>query len=153
MPALPGRNSQFQRKERVGLDAQQGIVGTLAAIAGIVAHGGALLMPEDRDHAIVEIEDEPRAMLGHVSEVTQQPVSNAMHLLAERGWCLEQEAAQRLRVGETLQPGQVLEGAVGTHERSGLQSLLAQDQWVDQCQDHLRQAVAVIAPGIKRGGV
>ncbi len=49
-----------------------------------------------------------------MNEIPQQSVIHAVHLLQKPVRSLKQEPAQRLRTGEALQTGQVLEAAVGT---------------------------------------
>src|SRR5712692_10066569 len=49
---------------RVGLDAQQGVVRSLATITGIVADLGIFLTPEHSDNTTVEIKDQARPVAG-----------------------------------------------------------------------------------------
>ena len=74
---------------RIGFDTQQWIVGSLTAIAGIVADLGTVLVPEDRHHRTVEIENKAGAVLGPVNNILQQSIVDAMELFPEAGWCLE----------------------------------------------------------------
>jgi hypothetical protein len=53
-------------------------------------------------------------VVGQVNEILQQSIVHAVHLVQERVRSLVQESAQCLWIGEALQTGQVLEGAVGT---------------------------------------
>src|ERR1019366_180389 len=133
---------------RVGLDAKQGVIRALAPITGIVADGRILLTSKHRDHTAVEIQDQTRSVVWEMNEILQQSVIHAVHLLPERVRSSEEEATQGLWVGETRQARQILEGTVGTQERRGLDAVQAQHDRVDQSEDHLREAVASVAPGI-----
>ena len=86
---VPGAEFGVPEIRRIGFDTQQGIVGSLTAIAGIVADLGAVLVSEDRHHRTVEIEDKARAMLRLVNEVLQQSIIDAMELFPEAGRRLE----------------------------------------------------------------
>jgi len=81
--ALPGTGisgTQFGIPQigGVGFDAQQWIVRALAAVAGIVADLGAILVAKDGDDSTVEIEDQTRAVMGPMQEVLQQAIINTM---------------------------------------------------------------------------
>jgi len=58
----------------VGFQAEQRVIGSLAAIAGIVAHLSPFLMTEYGEHGAVEIEDETRAVLRQVNQPLEQSI-------------------------------------------------------------------------------
>ena len=71
-----------------------------------------------------------------------------MKLIPKLRRCLKQEAAQSLRVGEARQTGQVLESAVRTQERRGLQAIQAKHNGVYKSEHHLGNGVSAVTPGI-----
>jgi len=77
-----------QRLRRAGLDTQQGIVGSLTTITGVVANLGTVLMAEGRDDRTVEIEDETRTMVGEMNEVVQQSIVYSVKTFPELQWRL-----------------------------------------------------------------
>ena len=48
------------------------VIGTFAAIARIVANGRAFLAAKDSDHGAIQIENQPRPVIGQVNELPQQ---------------------------------------------------------------------------------
>lgn len=74
------------RGRGVGFDAEQGLIGALTSVAGIVADFGTILVAEVGDHRAVEIEDKARAMVGQMDKMLQQSIVNAMKLLPQTGW-------------------------------------------------------------------
>ena len=83
-----------------------------------------------------------------MNETLLEPMIDAVELLAEISWRLAEEAAQGLRIGIAGQAGQILEGAVGSQERSGLDTIQAQHNGIDQRQSYLGESVALVASGI-----
>jgi hypothetical protein len=83
-----------------------------------------------------------------VDEFLQQSIIYTMKLIKKPRWCLKQEAAQSLRVGEAWQTGQVLESAVGTQERRGLQAIQAKHYGVDKSEHHMGNCVSAVTPRI-----
>ena|ERR1035441_112001 len=87
-------------------------------------------------------------MLRPVNESLLEPIIDAVELLPEIRWRLLKEAAQALRIGITGQAGQVLERAVGSQERSGLDAIQAQHNRIDEGQSYLGKSIALVASGI-----
>src|SRR5208282_2262293 len=105
---------------------------------------GPFLAAKDGDHRAVQIQNQTRAVVGLVDEPPQQPVIEAMQLVAKLGRCLQQKPAQRLRIGVAGQPRQVLKSAVGLQERRRLQTIQTQDNRVNQSQQYLRQTIPLM---------
>ncbi len=89
-------------------------------------------------------------MLGAMDKMLEQPVIDAMQLLPKVRGGAQQEPAPRLGVGKTRQSGQILEGAIGLQERGGFQAIQAQDDGINQREQHLRKTVALVAPGVSQ---
>ena len=82
IPRASVTRAQFSVPEigRVGLDAQERMVETFPAI---VADFRTFLMPEDGDHAAVEIEDQAGTVRG-MHEILQQSIIHAVQLREKR---------------------------------------------------------------------
>src|ERR1019366_5964188 len=85
---IPGTEFGVPEVGRIGLDAEQWIVGFLSTIAGIVTDGGIFLIAEYRHHRAVQIEDQSGALSGQVDERLQQSVVDAVRLLPEGVRCV-----------------------------------------------------------------
>ncbi len=99
-------------ERRIRFHTEQWVIGSLAAIARIVANFSAFLVTKGRDHCAIQIEDETRAMLRQVNKSLQKSVIGKMQLLAEMIRGVQQESPQSLWVGKTLQARQVLKASV-----------------------------------------
>src|SRR5215831_12214774 len=87
-------------KGGIGFPTEQRIVGSLAAVARVVADLGAILMAKDGHDRAVEIEDESGAPFGLMNEMLQQSIVDTVQLLPKTGRCLKQKSAQSLRIRE-----------------------------------------------------
>jgi hypothetical protein len=61
---------------------------------------------------------------------------------------IQQESSQSLWIRKALQAGQVLKGSVRTEQGCRLDTIQSEHDGIDQSQEHLRNAVVPVAPGI-----
>jgi len=85
-----------------------------------------------------------------MNEALQQSAIKPVKLFPEVGRRLQEKTPQTLRVRIAGQSGQILERAIVAQERGRLQAIQAQENGIDQRQEHLREAVVITGPGISK---
>ena len=86
---VPGAQLGIPKIGGVRFDTEQRVVGSLTTIAGIVADLSTVLTSKHRYDRAVKIKNEAGAMFGHVNELLQQSIVDAMKLFPETVRCLE----------------------------------------------------------------
>src|ERR1017187_8916432 len=85
-----------------------------------------------------------------VNELLLELVVDAMKLMAKIRGCSSKKPSQGLGIRKVWEHGQILKGTVGPEKRSGLDTLQAQEDRVDQGQGHLRQGVGLVGPWVSQ---
>ena len=127
------------------LEAEQRVIRRPASLDRVVPDPGLLLLAVDDEDRRVDVEDQARWRVWARRHPREEAVVQQAQLGERRRCHAEQEAPQRggIRVG--AQPGQILEHAVLTQQLGGLDAFQAQDHRVEQRQQRLAEAVAVVA--------
>jgi hypothetical protein len=129
----------------LALEAEQRMVGGSATLDRVVADARLLLFAVDHEHCGIHIEDDARRWLGNQSDPLKEAVMQSAEL-RQRSWGNpEQEAPQRRRVGIPWQASEVLKDAVLSEQLSRFDSLQSQDHRIEQGQNHLADAVAIVS--------
>jgi hypothetical protein len=143
--ASPGRELAVPEVLGLALEAEQRVIRGAAPLDRVVADPGLLLMAVDHQDRGVDVEDQPRRGPGTSHHRLQQSIVERTELGQRCRGDAEQEASQGRRVGVTRQPREVLEHAVLPQELRRLDSFEPEDHRVEQRQEHLPHAVAVVA--------
>ena len=125
-------------------EAHQRMIRAAPPLGRVVAAPGLLLVAVDHDHGGVDVEHEPAPTLGRDHAGAQaivHPAPPGQGPLPQP----EQEAPQRRGLRRRAQAGELLDDALVGQEVRGLQALQAEDHRVEERQDHLAYAVAIVA--------
>ena len=129
----------------LALEAEQRVIRRTAPLDRVVADPGVLLLAVDDQHGGVDIEDQPRRR-SRPSVMRQRKRSCSARSFGEGGRShAQQEPPERRGLGITRQPGEVLKDAVLSQQLRGLDPFEPEDHRVEQRQQHLADAVAVVA--------
>ena len=118
-----------------------------APLAGVVADPGLLLEAVDDQHGGVHVEDQPAGDPRLDGHALQEAILPSSEFRERRRGRPQQEAAERGRLGITRQARQVLKDAILAEQLRGFEAFQAEDHRVEQRQQHLADAVAVVPLG------
>ena len=141
---VPGPQLAMPEVLAAALEAEQRVIRWSPPLDRVVANLGLLLLAVEHEHGRVDIEDQSRWRAwsrGHThEEAIVQPAQ-----LGQRRWRhAQQESPQRGRIWIGVQPREVLEHAVLPQQLSRLDPFESQDHRVQQGEQHLAPAVAVV---------
>jgi len=126
-------------------EAEQRVIRRPPPLDRVVPDPGLLRLSVDDQHGGVHIEDEPPRRPGLARHPAQKTVVQGAHLGQGRRGHAQQEATQGAGIRVARQPGQVLEHAVLPQQLRGLDPFEPEDHRVEQREEHLPDAVAMIA--------
>lgn len=163
----PGRNLRETRREQVEgpaggmgiarpqlpmpevlgppLEAEQRVVRWSAALDRVVPDPSRLLLAVDNEDGRIDIEDQPRRPVWAGGHPRQEPVVHGSQLGQCRRCHPQQESPQRRRIWIGVEPREVLEHAVLSQQLSRLDPFQSQDHRIEQREQHLADAVAVVS--------
>lgn len=129
----------------LALEAHQRMVREAPPFTGIVAQAGLLLVSIQRQHGGVQVEHHPPERVGPLAQLGEQAIVEA----AEFGQATEgetpEEPAQRGGIGIRGQSSQRLEDPIVAQQIGRFHAPQSQDDRVHQSEQHLRDAVSVVA--------
>ncbi len=126
------------------LEAEQRVVRRPTALDRVVADPCALLIAIDHQDGGVDIEDQPRRPVWSCRHARQEAIVQGAQLRQCRRGHAQQESPQRGRVRIGVQSREVLEHAVLPQQLGRLDALQPEDHRIEQCQQHLADAVAIV---------
>ena len=126
---------------KMAFETEQGMVGRSAALFGIVANPGSLLLPIDHYDDRVQIEDEGGALVGQREEINPQAVVEPGHLADGLGGQTFQESAQAGLIWELIEPQHFQEGPVVLQDLGLVDASQSHDDGEDQGQKEFGRMV------------
>jgi len=129
----------------LALEAQQGVIGRSTALDRVVTDSGVLLLTVENQYGRVHIEQQssrPMRSIGHAfEEFVVQRTQARQHLRC----CAQQKPAQACCLRIVRQSRQILEDAILSQQLCRLESFEAEDHRIEERQQHLADAVAIVA--------
>jgi len=131
----------------LALEAQERMVRGAAPLVRIVADACFLLTPIQRQHRGVQVEQHPGQRLRTLAHRPEQPIVEATELEQSSGGEALEEPAQRRGIGISGQTGERLEDPISAQQLGRIETPEPQDDRIQQRQQHLRNAVGIVALG------
>ena len=112
----------------------------------VVAHPCALLVAIDDQNGGVDIEDQPYRPVWSCRHMHQEAIVQGVQFWQCRRGHRQQESPHCGRVRIGVQPREVLENAVRPQQLDRLDAVQPKDHRIEQCQQHLADAVTIAPP-------
>ncbi|MBI4426137.1 MAG: hypothetical protein HY567_01025 [Candidatus Kerfeldbacteria bacterium] len=129
----------------LSLEAQQRMIGGTTPLDGVVADARLFLFAIEHQHRGVDVENESRRQVRAAAHASQKFVVQHAQTRQHLRRCAQQKSSQAGRVRITGQPRQVLEHPVLPQQLRSLEPFEPKDHRVEQRQQHLANAVTVVA--------
>jgi len=138
---VPGTKHAVPKLLKMGLETEQGMVGTPAGFLGVVSDAGSLLgSVKNNDHRI-EIEDQGGSPSGQGKQVRSQTVVQAGQLADSLGAQAFEKATQAGLIGESHQAQHLQEGSVVLQNLGLVDALESHDDGKHKDQEHLGRMI------------
>jgi hypothetical protein len=131
----------------LAFETEEGVIRRPTRLEGVVANRGFLLFAIHHEHGRVDVENQPGRSVWARCHVREEAIVQQTELGKRRRHYTEQESPQRGRIRIGLQSCEVLEYAILSQQLSGLDALQPEDHRIQQCQQHLADAVAIVPLG------
>ena len=126
-------------------EAHQGMVRGAAPLARIVAQARFLLVPVQGQHRRVQVEQHAAQLLGTLTQLREQAIVQPAELGQPAQREAAEESAQRSRIRIGGQPDERLEDAVPAQQLGRFETPQAEDDWIQERQQHFRDGVTIVA--------
>lgn len=130
---------------RLPLEAEERTAGGPAALLGVVPDPRLFLLAVDDQDGGVHVEDEPGRSPRVHGHPMEEPIVQGPKFRESGRRDAEQEATDRRGLGVAREPGEVLEHAVLPEQLRRFDPFESKDDRVQQGEQHLAHAVAVVA--------
>ena len=127
------------------LETEQRMIRGPSSLDRVVTDPRLLLLPVDDQDRRVDVEDEPPRRARSHRHAGEESIVQAPQLRERGGGDPHQESTECCRVGIAAQPGQILKDTVLPEQACAFDPLEAKDDWVKQREQHLADAVTVVA--------
>src|SRR5438876_1879425 len=129
----------------LALEAQQGVIGRSTALDRVVTDSGVLLLTVENQYGRVHIEQQSGRPMGSIGHTLEELVVQRAQARPHARRCAQQKPTQACCLRIARQSSQILEDAVLSQQLCRLEPFEAEEHRVEDRQQHLADAVAVVA--------